>query len=302
MTVALSSTEQINAAAERLLRAAAANGVLPTPVDRLLEAANLQRGDDAVFHEETLARAPRAIRDKIRGLGLLRKVRAALGRRERVVYLNPAIENGGRRNFVALHEVGHDILDWQRELVYVDDDVTLSWATRTRFEREANQAAAELLFQRGLFASVAGDYRIGMAAVIDVAQMFGSSIQSALRRYVETHRHTVGGVVCEISPVSVEPLAFRRNEAMSSVAWRNEFESPDRWPARLDARLFSFLELARRAGRDGDPVAGEFNWPTLTNEQKKLRFEVFSNRYRLLVLIWAPRRELLKSKAVLRKT
>lgn len=301
MAVALPSTEEINRAAERLLRAAAANGELPTPVDRLLEAANLRQGDDEVFDEETLARAPRAIRDKIRGLGLLKKVRAALGRNERLVYLNPAVENAGRRNFIALHEVGHDILEWQRELVYVDDDMTLSWSTRTRFEREANQAAAELLFQRELFAQIASDYRIGIATVIELAQNFGGSIQASLRRYVETHRRAVAGVVCEISPVSIEPLTFRRNEAMGSTEWRKDFESPDQWPARLDVKLFSFLEVARRAGREGVPIAGEFQWPTLNNEPKKVRFEVFSNSYRLLVLMWLPRREFLKTKTTMAK-
>jgi IrrE N-terminal-like domain len=302
MAVALPSTEQINAAAERLLKVAAANGVLPTPVDKLLDAANLRQGDDDVFDEETLARAPRAIREKIRGLGLLKKVRAALGRNERLVYLNPAVENAGRRNFIALHEVGHDILEWQRDLVYIDDDMTLSWSTRTRFEREANQAAAELLFQRDLFASIASDYRISIATVIEMAQMFGGSIQASLRRYVETHRHAVAGVVCEISPVSTEPLAFRRNEAMCSREWMQEFESPAQWPARLDVKLFSFLEVARRAGREGIPLAGEFQWPTLRSEQKRLRFEIFSNSYRLLVLMWVPRREFLKTKTTMSTT
>src|SRR5207237_9818982 len=104
------------------------------------------------------------------------KVRALLDRKTREIHLQPLVEHSGQRAFKKLHEVGHDILPWQHELVYLDSDAELSWSTKQLFEREANQTAAELLFQRQLFARVGADYSIGIATVIELAQKFGTSI------------------------------------------------------------------------------------------------------------------------------
>lgn len=206
MASAATSTEHVVAACERLIDIAGARGRLPTPVADLVAAAELHEGEEDIFTEAALARAPRELQEKIRRLGLLRKVRAAIDRRERVVYVNPEIQIIGRRNFNTLHEVAHDIFDWQRDLAYADDDRTLAWRTHIRFEREANQGAAELLFQLQLFRQIAADYRIGMATIVDLAQMFGASTQAVLRRYVETHSHPMAAVVCQRTPVSLVPL------------------------------------------------------------------------------------------------
>src|SRR5262249_51981634 len=158
------------------LRTAGIDGALPTPVEQLVAAAGLRRGSADVFAEDLLARAPRELRHAVRGL--VGRVRAMLDRREKEVHVSPVITHVGRRNFLTLHEIAHEILPWQSGLVYADDDLRLSWSTRLRFEREANQTAAELLFQRALFTSIAAEYQIGMGAVIEVSEMFGASIHA----------------------------------------------------------------------------------------------------------------------------
>ena len=50
---------------------------------------------------------------------------------EREIHLDPSIDHPGQIAFKTLHEVTHDILPWQRELGYADDDATLSPATRS---------------------------------------------------------------------------------------------------------------------------------------------------------------------------
>ena len=128
------------------------------------------------FSETMLGRAPEHLRHAVR---LLRtgKVRGILDRKARIVHVDHSIDNEARRHFIALHEVGHDLLPWQRDLGYADDDRTLAPGTRRVFEREANQCAAEMFFQGTRFAKIAANYAIGTAAIVDLHKMTGASLR-----------------------------------------------------------------------------------------------------------------------------
>ena len=217
-----------------------------------------------------------------------------LDRKERLVYINPDIQHEGRRRFLALHEVGHDVLPSQHQLAYADNTLTLSWLARQRLERDASQAAAELLFQVDFFRRMANEYAIGIASLIELADVFGASYQSALRRYAETHRADVAGIVLDHSPCARAPLAFRRHEACCSASWEARFGRPDRWPVTLNETVFPFLPLATQAGALRSTAAGEFRYPDLDNTMRSLRVEILSNSFNLLVLLWRPRLQRLK--------
>jgi hypothetical protein len=244
-----------------------------------------------MFDESVLARAPRELRNVVRGLS--GKVRAMLDRREREVYVHPEIQIESRRNFQTLHEVGHDILPWQAALAYADDDQRLSWSTRTRFEQEANQAAAEMMFQRDLFTTMAAEYGIGFAAIVELCERIGASIHSGTRRYAETHRAPVCALVLDQKPVSREPLAYRRREAVHSPAWAEQFAPPSVWPTSLCEETYGFLGDVRQA-QVLSPVSGEWSHGDLGGEQAMLNYELFSNSYRTFALIWVSQREWLK--------
>lgn len=290
----LPDAEEIAAASERLLRAGDARGRLPTPVDDLIGAAGLLASDEMPFDESVLRRAPTHLADAVRRLGLKHKVHAMLDRRERLVYVNPTIQQESRRRFRALHEVGHDILPSQREPAFADNVLTLSWATHLRQERSANQTAAELLFQRELFRQIAAGYSIGIAAVIELGDLFGASYQATLRRYTETHRAPLAGIVLDHSPCASEPLSFHRKEAICSSAWEERFGRPDAWPPILHAPTFSFVREARDAAMWQSTTSGELRLPDLANTFHELQIEAFSNTYSVLVLLWQPQRERLK--------
>jgi hypothetical protein len=146
------------------------------------------------------------------------KVHAVLDRRTREVHINPELDLVGQRAYKRLHETSHDLFTWQHvsdgKTGFADDEMTLSPKTTILFEREANQGAAELLFQRERFADIAKDYAVSCAAVLELADMFGSSRHAAFRRYVETHRGSVSGVVLGRGPCDRDPLTFRRREAI----------------------------------------------------------------------------------------
>lgn len=276
---------------ERVLRAAEVRGQLPTPVEDIVAAAGLHRGGDDIFDEGVLARAPRELREVVRGLS--GKVRAMLDRREREVYVHPEIQIESRRNFQTLHEVGHDILPWQAALAYADDDQRLSWSTKIRFEQEANQAAAEMLFQRDLFTTMAAEYGIGFAAIVELCDTIGASIHAGTRRYAETHRAPVCALVLDQEPVNKDPLTYRRREAVHSPAWTEQFAPPSVWPTSLPEADFGFLTDVRRA-QFLSPASGEWSYPNLAGESVTLNYELFSNTYRTFAVIWMPQREWLK--------
>jgi len=287
----LDSREEVIRASERLLHAAGVGDTLPTPVEDLIAAADLSRGGDDMFEDSTIAEAPAYLRGAIRKLR--GKVHAVLDRRRRRVYVNPTISHEGRRRFRALHEVGHAILPSQNDPAHADNAQTLAWLTHLAGERDANQVASELMFHRELFTRMANEYEPSLAAVIELSQLFGSSIQASLRRFAEFHRLPLAATVLDISPVGIEPERYKRYEAVCSPSWEEHFGACDWWPEILNANVFGFVSGARRA--NAVPlVEWEGSWPDRENNPVALRAHVISTSYYLLVLLWQPRRQLVR--------
>ena len=203
----LDSGAEIARRTEKLLRAADADDRLPTPVEDIVTAAELEEAKESWLSESALADVPEYLARKIRKLR--GKAHAALDRKTREIHISPDIDHDGQRRFKTLHEVLHHILSWQQDVAYADDGMTLSWSTRVKFEQEANQGGAELLFQRELFQAMAADYEVGFPAIVELSQMFGSSIHASFRRYVETHKRPMAGVVLNKVPCQVDPLGYK---------------------------------------------------------------------------------------------
>ncbi len=280
---------EIQKEAQRLLARADVRAELPTPVDRLVAAAGLEQPKQSMLANLVLNEAPERLRRPMRRLRL--KVRALLDRQEREIHLDPSIDHPGQLAFKTLHEVAHDILPWQRELGYADDDDSMSPSTRRLFEWQANVGSAELLFQRQLFADMAHDSTIGLAAAFELAQRFGSSRRGGLHRYVETHRGGVVGVVLDISPIAAGELAYRRREVVLSKSFERRFGDANSWPRVLRSPPYTFLADAASARCCSGSIKTQLILPDLNNDCCKLDVEISSNTYNLLVLISVARRE-----------
>ncbi len=292
----LDSAPEVTRLTEQLLRRADADGRWPTPVEDIMAAAQLSEPHESPFSPFVLLQAPKHVRHAIQRLGHGR-IRALLDRRERTVYLDPEIENSGRRSFLRLHEVTHHLLPWQQELAYADSDATLSRATRRLFEREANQGAAELLFQGQRFAAMAGDFRIDTASICQLANDVGASLRATLRQFAETHGGAVCGLVLEPSPIGVDPLRYRRKEVSQSRSWTSQFGSASTWPEILSAEVFPFLAAAAPDAEQLAPMSA--TWIDIDNTPVGIRAQAMRNRFEVLVVLWVPTRERLKRKRVL---
>ena len=300
MLADLDSHADIARLTDRLLRAADAYGRLPTPVADIVSAAGLAEAPATFLTESSIAAMPSHLHGVLRRMA--GRVHAVLDRKTREVHINPATDLAGQRAFKRLHETAHDLFPWQHvddgALGYADDELSLSPRTTILFEREANQGAAELLFQRERFAEIAADYATSCATVVELATRFGASRHATFRRYVESHRGVVVGVVLGAAPCDREPLTYRRREAMCSATWLARFEDPATWPTVLREDPFGFVEQARACTALGSPC-GIWRHPDRDNEITTFHIEAMSNSYRTFVLIWLPRRERLKRRRVL---
>lgn len=275
----LESAEEINRHVDRLLRAAGAYGRFPTPVDDIVSAADLEQADTYALDESLIKKAPAYLRTLLRSARA--KIQGLVDRRARIIHIAPTIENDGKRRFVQLHETVHHILPHQRELLFADDNETLSPTTDKVFEREANQGAAELLFQRQWFARDAADLEISTASVWLLADRYGSSFHSALRRYAETHPAAVAAIVLDVTPVSSAPRTWRRREYMTTAAWRAAFGVP-RWPAVMSSATFPFMSALDHP---------ELDVVSLTSQlgvQRVVHVDAVTTPYKSFILLWVP--------------
>jgi hypothetical protein len=282
----LAAAREIAEATDRLLLKAGARYRFPTPVGDLVQAAGLTEAPGFIFSDTAIGQAPAHLSVLLRRVS--GKVQGLLDRRSREVHIHPRIQRDGHGRFVRLHEVSHDIFDWQRELAYADTEMTLSHATKVMFEREANQGGSELLFQRDVFRDVAAEYDTNIASIVELSEKFGGSIRATLRRFAETHRDPVAAIVLSRQPVTTIPLAFRRREALSSAAWRSRFGDPAGWPYVIRASQLDFICIAA-ASVGQNPWEGRSYVVDRTGETVEVGVEVLDNTYHLLVLIWVPK-------------
>jgi len=283
----LDNLNEIQDVALALLRKADVEERLPTPVDDLIAAAGLLEHDDYVLTESKIKQAPKELRRLLRSAG--RKIRGVLDRRERVLHVNPVIDVPAQRQFIRCHETMHDALPWQRDLLVLGDThKTLSPSIELRFEQEANQGAAELLFQVDLLKRIARDYPTDITTPVELAGMFGASIHATFRRWVENHPGTVCGIALKPQPVSISPLKFRRFEVPASADWQRRFGLRC-FPAQLSVFTHPFLaDISKPCSGEVDC---EWSLADLAGSQTDLRVQSFTNGYRIFVLLWVPGKE-----------
>ncbi|WP_410597869.1 ImmA/IrrE family metallo-endopeptidase [Amycolatopsis sp. lyj-23] len=277
----LESAADINKRVDRLLRAADAYGRFPTPVEDIVAAAKLVQADGYVLDESMISQAPAYLRTLLRSAK--QKIQGLVDRRERVIHISPDIDHAGKRRFVALHETTHDILPHQQDLLYADDTETLAAGTRRLFEREANQGAAELLFQRTRFENDAADMEISSGAIRALAERYGSSLHAAVRRYAETHPGQVAAIVLSRTPTTSNPPTWARQECMATPGWTAQF-GPARWPRLMTATDYPFLTALTL------PSLGHVQLPDMNGNAIMVQVDAFQTPYTSFVLLWSPQR------------
>jgi transcriptional regulator with XRE-family HTH domain len=173
----------------------------PTPLDDVTEVADLVLAGELTLTSEDRRNLFRVFGDVANYVW--QKLQGMIDFRSREVWLNPELHEM-RRRFVQAHELGHDLLDWQREtFACLDDHQRLRPDVRLRFEREANQFAIELLAQGDGLREEFDDSRPSLRSVEMLSGKYGLSMVAAARRIGEESRQE-----CAVA------IAFRRGTGM----------------------------------------------------------------------------------------
>lgn len=234
------SAGDIEKISKNLLLAAKVWGKRPTPVDEIVKFANLQiaMGVDLStiepgFISKHFQFAKQAI-DKVLGI---------IDRREKVIYLDHS-QNPNRKNFITLHEVGHDACSWQSEMGYLDDEKTLADDAKEIFEQEASFFASCTLFQHELFDAEVAKLPLSISSAMVLGQMFGGSNHAAIRRYVEKSNKRCALLVLTKPEVNgVYHVGVR--DYFQSAAFTEEFGEIT-WPDDKCGLEFVFVEEIKR--------------------------------------------------------
>jgi transcriptional regulator with XRE-family HTH domain len=169
-----------------LLREADALGQVPTPLDQVMSVSKLVSAGEITLEPEER----RKLRDRFGDLvdRVWNRLQAAIHFRSGEIWVKPGMYPL-RERFVLGHEIGHNVLPEHRELfAYLDDESRLRADVRDLFERQANQAAIELLAQGDRLRREADDSALTMSFIGTLANRFEISLQATARRIVEETR------------------------------------------------------------------------------------------------------------------
>ena len=211
-------------------------------------------------------------------------IQAMLDSEERAVAFRRGLPSQ-KKNWGALHEVAHEFLPWQRELLYCCPLLWLPPGVQRQLEAEADLFAAEAFFFGREFHKRAFEGDLGLATAKELAtNVYGTSIHATLRHYAEQCPVPACLLVWKpgIDSEAAEPsgeLALHYYVKSRSFGWHidpGQVADPDGAVARVfeDASLGVVSHEMVHVGRSGQEYVAQA--------------ESFSNSYNVFTLISQP--------------
>lgn len=266
-------------------------GKFPTPVDQLVQYAELQieRGVDLSkvdpgFFTKNFNFLSRALN---KAIGLV-------DFRQKIIYLDHS-QSESRKGFVKLHEVGHKALSWQSDLLgFMDDESTLDASVKDVFEREASYFASDALFQLDRFDDEAANLPLCIKSPQVLAKKFGGSNHASIRRYVERSKKRCAVLILHKAEQNGEYSAKIR-DYFQSPTFTADFGEIS-WPTEkcgLDWVFIQELKRGRRWHEDGQIALTTENGTCVT-----FTYHFFNNTFNTFILL-LPAGEKIKSRTVI---
>ena len=148
----------------------------PLPPDEALAARNLEVAQLSL--DDLLVKADLPPEDH-------QSIQAMLDAQERMVVFKSGLPSQ-KKNWGSLHEVAHEFLPWQRELLYCCPLLSLPVNVQKQLEAEADVFAAEAFFFGQQFHKQAFAGDLGLTSAIELAtSVYGTSLHSTFAHYVE---------------------------------------------------------------------------------------------------------------------
>jgi hypothetical protein len=241
-----------------VLRAAGVDGVVPTPLDAVLE----QLG---VRERLTHVAVPASLRDRLLG---------AVRFHDRAVFVERR-QSPPRRRFTEAHEAVHLLCPWHEAALRCDSAAEL-FGRPGGIEAEANFGAGQLIFQGPRFSADGRGLEPSLATAFELAAAYGASRHAAAHHYVETHRDAMALLVAGRWPDSAGRLPVWRSIESDAFAARHR-----RLGALRTVGGGALAEAIEAARRSTGPVPATIDLPGAG----RFRAEVVNNRHCHLLLL-----------------
>jgi transcriptional regulator with XRE-family HTH domain len=253
-----------------LLRRSDSLGLIPTPLDHVLEVAGLVNAGEIRLED----REKRDLRKVFGSLvdTVLNKLQGVIHLRAREIWVQPDLQVLKRR-FVTAHEIGHDILPAHRELAYLDDHKGLRPEVRLAYEREANHAAIEILAQGDTLRREADDSSLTITLLSELSSKYQISMQAISRYVVEQTKRQAA-------------LTLRFRGSSGAVGPTHIYCSPS-FESRFGWALWGMLTPDARKGADEARSTGHistFQTTDLSRAMVEMAVEFVNTPYALITI------------------
>lgn len=182
------------------------------------------------------------------------------------------------------HEIGHSLIPWHDEMMFGDNEQTISPDCHEQIETEANFAAGRLLFLRDRFAQEACDMHRSITSVQNLHRRFGNTITTTFYRFVET----TGIALPIIGLITRHPHASQKKPGDDVLPpCRHFIQSPSfaaRFSRLTENEMFKAISKYCGAQRGGPLGNAELVLKDDNGDQHQFFFETFYNRYDALTM------------------
>lgn len=211
--------------------------------------------------------------------------RALLSFADRLVATDETLHKMQAR-FSILHEIAHYVLPSHEYAMYLDNEQCMSSWTRICFEREANELAADLLFQGDRFTLEANSHSLSAKSVKKLGRKYDASFESTARRLVERNLRPAMLVVFkrENSAADVDAdieTTWNVRYCATSPTFRNQFFK--------DVEGTVPPDIARKLARPGIDIAdserAELHVPEEDDTNRVFSGEFFTNTHNIFCLV-----------------
>jgi len=217
---------EIRCHASALLREAGALGVRPTPLVDIREAARLILSGELTLDASDERRLIERFGHWVQHA--FKRLQGTFDYRTSEIWTAPNLHEMKRR-FVISHEIGHAILPAHKQtFAYVDDFTCLPPVARGLLEREANQAAVEILFQCGEATTEFDSSAPTLDNIIATSIAFGASIVSTARFVAETSRRQLAVAIAHKSSSGFgRTHLYQSSSFASAYGWTSATAPPE---------------------------------------------------------------------------
>lgn len=222
-----------------------------------------------------------------------KRIRAFLSPKDRLIGVHENLIPVQER-FSILHEIGHFLLPGHmvelegKDGIIQDDSWNLSVSSNSRaniigLEIEANQFAADCLFQLDSFDKIVHRKSLEWVNIIEASEIYGASIEATARRWIEKSRDCCALLVFRPARRPIKSPPLETMYTITSELFETQYFStlPVGYPVGEDSLIHKFFYRIEYYGAYPDTIL----IVNLNNKEYTFSMKLFTNQYRVFGIL-----------------